>query len=212
MVAAVGPAVSGFPAHWAGRDARRSGGERRPPSVRFAAGRAAHCRLQSGKAGASCHAERHVAVPAVPGPCLAVVETEFLRGTLDAFLDGPAQAGRTGQFGEFGAGLRKHQVVGACVGVASTAADQQPALETGIGRPGQGNARPVVEPQPLRSLAGSVRRPGGGRPRDARGHDAGREPARDVGTRRRPRRRSPHAGTPGAGTGAPLGAGPSSNP
>ena len=61
-----------------------------------------------------------------------MVEAKFLLGALEAFLDGPAQAGRTGQFGEPGAGWREHQAVGARVGVASAAADQQPALEAGI--------------------------------------------------------------------------------
>jgi|tagenome__1003787_1003787.scaffolds.fasta_scaffold20341878_1 hypothetical protein len=43
-------------------------------------------------------------MPAMPGARLAVIEAQFLFGALEAFLDGPAQPGDTGQFGKLGAG------------------------------------------------------------------------------------------------------------
>lgn len=43
-----------------------------------------------------------------------MIEAQFLLGTLEAFLDGPAQPGGAGQFSKLGADRCKHQIVGAC--------------------------------------------------------------------------------------------------
>ena len=69
-------------------------------------------------------------MPAVPSSGLAVVEPEFFFGALKAFLDGPAQASRAGQFGEAATRRRKDQVVCAFLRISAAASDQQPAFET----------------------------------------------------------------------------------
>src|SRR5262245_32046205 len=51
-------------------------------------------------------------MPAMPGAHLAVIEAQFLLGTLEAFLNGPAQASGPGQFGKFSPGRGKHQIIG----------------------------------------------------------------------------------------------------
>jgi hypothetical protein len=50
----------------------------------------------------SGHDQRHVAVPAMPGSCLAVVEAEIVLCAQEAFLDSPAQACCSGHFGKGG--------------------------------------------------------------------------------------------------------------
>ena len=54
-----------------------------------------------------------MAVPAVPGPGLAVIEAEVVLGPLEAFLDGPAQAGGTSQLGEARGDGAENQKIGA---------------------------------------------------------------------------------------------------
>ena len=39
-------------------------------------------------------------MPAVPGPRLAMIESEIVLGALEAFLDGPAQPGGRSQIGQ----------------------------------------------------------------------------------------------------------------
>ena len=58
--------------------------------VRFALGCVAQLSLQPCQKGAGRHAERHVAVPAVPGAGLAVIKTKLFLGALEAFFDRPA--------------------------------------------------------------------------------------------------------------------------
>ncbi len=98
-------------------------------------------------------------MPVVPGPGFTMVQAEFLFGALEALLNGPAQTRRTCEFRQARAGRRKHEVVGTLLGVAAVAADQNPALERAVDGP-QRNARPVIQPNAFRSLAGSMRRPG----------------------------------------------------
>ena len=87
-----------------GRSWWRGGGSRvRTRLVPFASSRTAQVRGQFGKECGGGHDQSHLPVPAVPGSDLAVIEAEIALGPLETFLDGPAQAGGTGQFGECGA-------------------------------------------------------------------------------------------------------------
>ena len=71
-----------------------------------------------------------MAVPAMPGPRLAVIETEIVPCPLETFFDRPARAGQLGQ-----GGFRRAEceVVSQLAGVVSAAADQEPALPPVLG-------------------------------------------------------------------------------
>lgn len=85
-----------------------------------------------GEEGGGGHDQRHVAMPAVPGPGLAIVKSKIILGAQEAFLDGPAQARCSGQFRERSAFARMSEIVGNLVRVPEpeAAAEKQPALET----------------------------------------------------------------------------------
>ena len=74
-----------------------------------------------------------MAVPAMPGPRLAVIETEIVPCPLETFFDRPARAChltpiRAGQLGQGGFRRAECEVVSQLAGVVSAAADQEPAL------------------------------------------------------------------------------------
>ena len=71
-------------------------------------------------------------VPAVPRARLAVIEAEIILGSLKALLDGPAQTGRAGEFGKGGAGGCEDEIIGPLASVSPAAADQDPALPSGV--------------------------------------------------------------------------------
>lgn len=96
-----------------------------------------------GEEGGGRHDQCHVSVPAMPGAGLAMIETEIILGAQEAFLDGPAQARCSGQFRERSAFPRMSEIVGNLVGVLEAATEKQPALETALRRPVEGQAPPV---------------------------------------------------------------------
>jgi len=88
-----------------------------------------------------------------------MIEAQLLLSALEALLNGPAQAGRTGQLGQTSSGRREDQVVGAILRDTSIAANQDPALESVAGDPRQRDARPLVEADSFRSLTSGMRLP-----------------------------------------------------
>src|ERR1700756_4880636 len=83
-----------------------------------------------------------------------MVQAQFLLGTLETFLDGPAQPGGTGQLSQFSSSGGEDEVIRAVLRIAPIATDEDPALEAAIPHPRQCDARPVVEPHALGALAG----------------------------------------------------------
>ena len=98
-------------------------------------------------------------MPAAPGARFAVVKAEIALGALETLFNCPAKTGRASQFGECRAHRGEDQMVGLPVGFLAVAPDQQPALETFFGRPGQRHPRPIVEPEALGTLAGGKSSP-----------------------------------------------------
>ena len=88
---AIGRSGHGFRAPTAPGRADGSGGDWRGRTrfVRFFFGAAAQSGGQLGEKGERRHAQGHMAVPAVPGAGLAVVEAKVVLGALKAFLDIP---------------------------------------------------------------------------------------------------------------------------
>ena len=72
-----------------------------------------------------------------------MVETEIVLGASEALLDRPARAGGPGEFGERRAGLTEDEVVGALLGIATMAPDQQMTLEPVRTCPGQWHRGPA---------------------------------------------------------------------
>lgn len=91
-----------------------------------------------------------MAMPAVPGVGLAMVEPEIVLGALETFLNGPTQASGTGEFGKRRAGGCEDEVVRPLIGGLAIASDQKPTLGLWRMDPGQRNSCPVVEPQSFR--------------------------------------------------------------
>lgn len=87
-------------------DGRSAGGQsggdcrRRTRFVRFAPSGSAQIGGELGEEAGRAHAEGHVAVPSMPRTRLAVIEAQIIFGALEAFLDGPAQAGGGRQLGK----------------------------------------------------------------------------------------------------------------
>lgn len=100
-----------------------------------------------------------MAVPSVPGPGLAVVETEIILGAQEAVFDRPAQLGGPGEFGQRGARGGVGEVKGERLGVPAAAADQQPTLEACARVEAERDLGPVVEPGTLGAFAGRQRLP-----------------------------------------------------
>ena len=83
----------------------------RTPFVRFFPSGLAQVGGQFGKERGGGHHQAHVAVPAMPGARLAVIEAKVVLGALETFLDGPAQTGGPGQFGQCRTGGAEDEVM-----------------------------------------------------------------------------------------------------
>ena len=90
----------------------------------------------------------------MPGAGFAMIEAEIALGALETFLDRPAQAGDACEFRKRRPFGREDQIVGLLVALCEAAADQEPAFEALLRRPGEGHPRPVGELEALRALAG----------------------------------------------------------
>src|SRR3954454_3887961 len=104
----------------------------------------------------------------MPGARLTMVETEIVLGALKALLNRPAQPRRAREFAQRDTNRRKGKVVGPLVGLPPAAPDQKPVLEARVSGRRQRDPRPLIQPQPLRTLAGRMRGPG--LPRKGIGH------------------------------------------
>ena len=85
MFARAGWRCGGFPGSTIGLAARRQ-----DPQFRLLDRRRVRTIPDRGHHGEGEHDERDMAVPPVPGTALVVVEAEFVFGSLEAVLDGPA--------------------------------------------------------------------------------------------------------------------------
>ena len=81
-----------------------------------------------------------------------MIEAKIVLGALKAFL-GPGQAGGTDQVGQTGGLGCEDDVIGKGPGVGAVAPDQDPAPQARATGPGQGDAGPIVTPQPFGLLA-----------------------------------------------------------
>ncbi len=84
-------------------------------------------------------------VPPVPGARFTVIEAQFFLGTLEAFLDGPAQPSGAGQLSQSSAARSEGEVIGTLLRIAPITPDQPPAFEVAVHHPGQRDACPIVE-------------------------------------------------------------------
>ena len=73
-----------------------------------------------------------------------MIEPEIGFGSLKAFFDGPAQTCGACEFGQRRAGGGKAEVIGPVIGSTPAAADENPSFKTGIARPRQADASPIV--------------------------------------------------------------------
>jgi len=117
--------------------------------------------------GEGQHDQSDVAMPAVPGAGLVVVEAELVLGGLEAVLDGPAVAFHLDQGVDAGPGRTPGGEEGQ-VAIGDVAADQQatgPEARSGLVvfggvQIGQLTVGPVMQPGPLGSFAGRQPLPG----------------------------------------------------
>lgn len=79
--------------------------------------------------GGRRHHQDHMAVPAMPGAGLAMIETEIVLGSQKALLNGPAQPGRHGEFGQSGFGGGVGEVVGNGLRITAAPAGQYPTVK-----------------------------------------------------------------------------------
>ena len=75
-----------------------------------------------------------MAMPAVPGAGLAVIEAEIVLRPLEALLDGPSQAGGAGESASVVPAGAEDEIVGLLVRIVAGASDQQPAFPVLPGR------------------------------------------------------------------------------
>ena len=111
--------------------------------VRFAGGTGEQSGAQPSEEGQGCHAQRHVPMPSVSGPGLAVIKAEFALSGAEAGLDGPAQTRDAGQFGQAGLHGCEDDVVGAVLGIAPAASDQL-VIPGRLLQAQQAHARPAI--------------------------------------------------------------------
>src|SRR6266481_692821 len=93
-------------------------------------------------------------MPAMPTARLAMIEPGLALGGLEAFLDGPAQAGDSGELPQVGRVGTEGDVIGSLFRLGDRLPDQQPMIPRRRLQPEQPNLRPVVEPRPLRAGPG----------------------------------------------------------
>ena len=82
-----------------------------------------------------------------------MVKAEIVLRPLEAFLNGPSQTGRAGEFGEGCAGRTEDEVIGPLVRVVAGAADQQPALPVLLVGPRHGDPGGFSRPSYRREAA-----------------------------------------------------------
>ena len=137
---------------------RRVRGGRRRHS--FWGRRGVRAMADGGHHGEGEHDERDVAMPAVPGAGLIVVEAELVLGGLEAILDRPAMPLDLDQHLDGGSGRAPGREEGQ-IAVGDVAADQQAARPQAGARVvvfggveiGQFEIGPVVEPRALGAFA-----------------------------------------------------------
>lgn len=88
-----------------------------------------------------------------------MVETKIVFGALEAFLDGPAQAGDAGKLGQRRSGRRENEIIGSFGRLRAFAANENPMLESRLRRPRSPDTRPIVEARPLGAFAGGMAGP-----------------------------------------------------
>ena len=107
-----------------------------------------------------------------------MIKAEIVLCPLEAFLDGPAQAGSPGGFRKAGAGRTADHVACQPARVPAAAAHQHPVLPACLAPPWKGDAGPVMQAKPLDpSPAGWADQASSSRVRAIIRRDAGLQPA-----------------------------------
>ena len=74
-------------------------------------------------------------MPGVPGPRLAMIETEFVLGRFEASLDGPTETRDTGQLGKRCSEWCEADVISSLIYVPQVPTNEQPMFPLGFLRP-----------------------------------------------------------------------------
>ena len=101
-----------------------------------------------------------MAVPAMPGAGLAMIEAKIVLGAQKALLNGPAQPSSRSKFCKCGSSARKSEVIGNVLRVTQATTRQQPAGKPLCGLMSDRDPGPIIEPLPLGAFASGQGLPG----------------------------------------------------